>query len=52
MKLQEAIKIIEGFKCISQSLMELSTNIFTTQYCKGSITAIEECLKVLEEVER
>ena len=51
MKLQEAIKIIEGFKGISQSLMELSTNAFTMQYCKGSITAIEECLKVLKEVE-
>ena len=49
MKLQEAIKIIEGFKGISQSLMELSTNAF--KYCKGSITAIEECLKVLKEVE-
>ena len=51
MELQEAIKIIEGFKSISESLMEQSTNTLTRQYCKGSITAIEECLKVLKEVE-
>lgn len=51
MELNEAIKIIEGFKGVTESLKEQSTDPLVRQYCKGSITAIEECLKVLKEVE-
>ena len=51
MELKEAIEIIKGFKGVTESLEKQTNNPLAMQYCKGSITAIEECLKVLEEVE-